>query len=153
MARPFSSDLRERVVTQVDAGHSRREVARRFGVSASFVVKPVARRKRTGSVAAAQRGRPFGFGKLAGVRDALIARVEAAPDTTLAELTDWLGRAHDVRVHLYSVCRVLRAAGFTYKKIAAGGGGWTREGAARAPGLASAPAAVDAPRSAPAGLH
>ena len=59
MARPFSSDLRERVVAQVDAGHSRREVARRFGVSPSFVVKLVAQRQRTGSVAAAKRGRPL----------------------------------------------------------------------------------------------
>ena len=152
MARPFSSDLRERVVAQVGAGHSRREVARRFGVSASFVVKLMTRVERTGSVAAAKRGRPFGFGKLAGVRDALIARLEAAPDTTLAGLAglaglaDWLAREHDVQVHLYSVCRVLRAAGFTYRKSAAGGGGWTRAGSARASRLADALAALDAPR-------
>ena len=80
-------------------------MARRFGVSPSFVVKLVARCRRTGSVAAAKRGRPFGFGKLAEVRDVLIARVEAAPDATLAELTDWLAREHDVRVHLHPVCR------------------------------------------------
>jgi transposase len=103
------------VVAHAVAGQSRREVARRFGISASFVVVLMARVERTGSVAAAKRGRPFGFGKLAGMRDALIARVEAASDTTLAELTDWLARVHDVRVHLYSVCRVLRAAGFTCK--------------------------------------
>ena len=148
MARPFSSDLRERVVAQVGAGHSRREVARRFGVSASFVVKLMMRVERTGSVAAAKRGRPFGFGKLVGVRDALIARLETAPDTTLAELADWLAREHGVHVHLRSVCRVLRAAGFTYKKIASGGGGWTRAGPARAARLADPPTAADAPRSA-----
>ena len=66
----------------------------------------MARRQLIGSIATAKHGRPFGFGKLAGVRDALIARVEAAPDTTLSELTDWLSRAHDVHVHLYWVCRV-----------------------------------------------
>jgi len=41
-------------------------------------------------VKAAKRGRPFGHGKLAAVRDALISRVESAPDATLAELTEWL---------------------------------------------------------------
>lgn len=127
MSKAYSSDLRERVAAQVGAGHSRREVARRFGVSPSFVVKLMGRVVATGSVTAAKRGRPFGHGKMAAVRDALIARVVRAPDTTLAELTEWLAVVHDVHVHLWSVSRALRAAGFTYKKIAAGGGSWTRQ--------------------------
>ena len=127
MSKTYSSDLRDHVVVQVRAGHSRREVARRFGVSPSFVIKLMARVRQSGSSAPAKRGRPFGFGKLAAVKEALIARVEAEPDQTLAELTSWLAATHDVHVHLFSVCRVLRAAEFTYKKIAAGGGSWTRE--------------------------
>lgn len=130
MSKAYSSDLRERVVSQVRAGHSRREVARRFGVSASFVVKLMARVQASGSVQPGKRGRPFGFGKLAAVKAALIARVEAESDQTLVELADWLAAGHGVHVHPFSVCRVLRAAGFTYKKIAAGSGGWAREGQA-----------------------
>ena len=126
MSKTYSSDLRERVVAQVNAGHSRREVARRFGVSPSFVIKLMLLVAKTGSSAAAIRGRPFGQGKLAGVTEALIARVEALPDTTLSELAAWLGVQFNVHVHLFSVSRVLRKAGFTYKKIPAGCGGWTR---------------------------
>jgi|GEM_PF-7098700 len=39
MSKTYSSDLRERVFGQVNLGLSRREGARRFGVSPSFVVK------------------------------------------------------------------------------------------------------------------
>ncbi len=130
MSKAYSFDLREHVAAQVDSGHSRREVARRFGVSPSFVIKLIQRVSATRSVAAAKRGRPFGHGKMAPDREALIAHVQAAPDTTLAELSDWLAREHDVHVHLWSVSRTLRAAGFTYKKIAAGGGSWTHQGQA-----------------------
>jgi len=126
MSKTYSSDLRERAVLQVNAGHSRREVARRFGVSPSFVVKLMQLVAETGSTTAAKRGRPFGHGKLAGVTDALVARVEALPDATLAELTAWLAVTFNVRVHLFSVSRTLRKAGFTYKKIPAGGGSRAR---------------------------
>ncbi len=126
MSKTYSSDLRERVVVQVNAGYSRREVGRRFGVSPSFVVKLMRRVADTGSATPAKRGRPFGHGKLAHVTNALVARVEALPDATLAELAAWLADKHNVHVHLFSISRALQAAGFTYKKIAAGGGGWTR---------------------------
>jgi transposase len=38
MPKPYSIDLRERVVGYVEAGHSRRAAAAHFGVSVSFVV-------------------------------------------------------------------------------------------------------------------
>lgn len=142
MGKAYSTDLRECVVVQVRAGHSRREVARRFGVSPSFVIKLMARLEKSGSSAPTKRGRPFGFGKLAPVMAALIARVEAEPDQTLAELTLWISVTHGVHVHLFSVCRALRAAGFTYKKIPAGGGGWTRQGSAGQAHLARPPTAA-----------
>lgn len=39
MARPYSLDLRERVVAWVDKGHTMRAVEAAFGVSASTVSK------------------------------------------------------------------------------------------------------------------
>src|SRR5690242_21031810 len=39
MARPYSSDLRERVVEAVDEGATRLEAAERFGVSVSSAVR------------------------------------------------------------------------------------------------------------------
>ena len=38
MPKPYSQDLRKRVVDFVEAGHSRRAAARHFDVSLSFVV-------------------------------------------------------------------------------------------------------------------
>jgi transposase len=38
MPKPYSLDLRERVVSYVEAGHSRRAAAAHFRVSPSFVI-------------------------------------------------------------------------------------------------------------------
>jgi transposase len=129
MGNSYSLDLRTRVISQVHAGFSRRAVARRFSVSPSFVIKVFQRFERSGSAASAKQGRPSGQGKLATFKTALVARVAAHPDLTLAELRDWLARKHRVGVHLFSISRVLKSAGFTYKKIASGGGGWSCAGA------------------------
>ena len=51
MARPYSMDLRERVVRAVEAGASCRAAAAKFEVSISFVVKLMQRWRRQGSVA------------------------------------------------------------------------------------------------------
>jgi putative transposase len=57
MARPYSNDLRERVVASVERGGlSRNEAARRFGVGISTVIHWVRRFRATGSVAPAQMG-------------------------------------------------------------------------------------------------
>ena len=54
MAKPYSVDLRERVVTAIEKGGlSRREAASRFGVGISTVTW-VRRFRRTGSVAPGQ---------------------------------------------------------------------------------------------------
>ena len=82
MARPYSLDLRERVVAQVALGEHCRAVASRFGVSVASVVRWSQRQRRTGSAAAARMGghRPLA---LAGERAWLLARIEEKPDLTL----------------------------------------------------------------------
>jgi transposase len=63
MTRPYSNDLRERVVSAVEAGETCRAVSARFGVSVSTVVKWSQRYRRTGSVVPGQMGghRAHGF--------------------------------------------------------------------------------------------
>mgnify|MGYP006171473489 CR=1 FL=1 len=56
MTRPYSNDLRERVVAAVESGGSCRAVAARFGVAVSSVVKWHQRYRRTGSVAPGKMG-------------------------------------------------------------------------------------------------
>ena len=46
MTRPYSEDLRERVVRVVESGTSRNAAAKQFDVSISFVVKLMQRWKR-----------------------------------------------------------------------------------------------------------
>lgn len=122
MGRAYSQDLRDRVQAHVVAGHSRRDAARRFGVSPSFAVRLAAHAGRTGATAPVAQGRPPGGGKLAPVMDFLIARVEAQPDITMPELAAALAEAHGVRTHPASLSRALCAVGFSYKKIAEGRG-------------------------------
>lgn len=57
MARPYSMNLRERVVAAVERdGLSRHEAAARFGVAPSSAIKWVQRYRATGSVAPSQIG-------------------------------------------------------------------------------------------------
>src|SRR5512134_3310593 len=56
MAKPYSMDLRERVVVRVEAGETVRAVAAAFDVSVSAVVKWSQRYRATGSAAPAQFG-------------------------------------------------------------------------------------------------
>ena len=56
MTRPYPNDLRERVVSAMQAGESRHRAAERFGVAPSGIVKWRLRAARTGSVRPAKMG-------------------------------------------------------------------------------------------------
>ena len=120
MGRAHSSDLRCRVYGVIAEGGSRRGAARRFGVSASTGVRLAQRMAQTGSLAPARQGRPVGSGKLSAYRDIVIAWVEAEGDATLSELAQRLAAEHGIVAHPSSLCRLLKEAGFTVKKDAAG---------------------------------
>jgi transposase len=83
-------DLRERVVKAIEAGISRRQSAKVFGVSPSTAVKWMSQHRRVGSVAP----RPMGGdhrSRLNGERAWILERIEAVPDLTLEELRAELG--------------------------------------------------------------
>jgi transposase len=114
MVKPYSEDLRVRVVGRVEAGHPVREVAETFGVSVSSVVKWSQRKRQTGSVAA----KPMGGRQarsLVAQRDWMVARLAAKPDVTLRELVAELN-ARAVRTSYGSVWRLLNDEGFSFKK-------------------------------------
>lgn len=56
MPRPYSNDLRARVIEEIEAGASRREAAERYELSPSVVVIWAQRWEETGSVAAKPSG-------------------------------------------------------------------------------------------------
>lgn len=126
MGKAYSQDLRSRVHQHIADGHSRREAGRRFGVSASTAIRLEARYRETGDLAPRKQGRPPGQGKLAPFIGFLTEIVDSVPDITLLELAEALASEHAITVCQSSISRVLRAAGYTYKKIADGVGVWTR---------------------------
>jgi transposase len=113
MGRPYSEDLRSRIVAAVEAGATRAAAAEQFAVSVSCAIKLVQRFRRTGSVAPGPRGRkPFA---LAEHEELVRELVAARPDMTLDELTDEFGD-RGIRVGRSSVNRFLKALGLTLKK-------------------------------------
>jgi transposase len=118
MAKPYSIDLRERVVAAVRSDATCREVAARFGVAVSTVVKWSQRERETGAVTPGKMG---GHRKpvLVPHRDWLIARVQAVPELTLHALRDDL-RERGIDVSHDTVWRFLRGEGLSFKKKRAG---------------------------------
>lgn len=114
MVKPYSLDLRERVVRRVEAGHSVREVADVFGVSVASVVKWSQRKRRTGSAAAKPMGSRLAR-SLAGQRDWMLTRIAEKPDLTLRELVSEL-QERSVAASYGSVWRLLNDEGISFKK-------------------------------------
>ena len=114
MTRPYSVDLRERVVRSVVAGASRRATAARFEVSVSFVIKLMQRWRRQGTV----EPEPYGGWKramLAPHAARVRALVATEPDLTIAELRARLA-AEEIEASPASISRFLVACGLTRKK-------------------------------------
>jgi len=128
MTRPYSMDLRERVVAAVEGGLSRRAVAKLFQVGAATVVRWMQRHRAAGTCAPHAMGGRRHFVLLA-QRDWLLARVAAAPDLTVRALrAELIG--HGTEVSYGAVWDFLAAEGLTYKKnTARRRAGATRRGA------------------------
>jgi transposase len=110
----------------VAEGHSRHDAGRRFGVSASTVIRLEVLYHETGDLAPRKQGRPPGQGKLAPYLGFLTEIVDSVPDITLLELVEALASEHGITVHQSSISRALQAAEYTYKKIADGVRVWAR---------------------------
>lgn len=114
MARPYSLDLRERVVRAVRSGRSCRAVADVFGVSVASVVKWSQRHRATGTAAAKPMGsrRPY---LLEGERAWLLSRVQEEPEITTRALAHELA-ARGIVVSHVAVWNILRRERQTFKK-------------------------------------
>jgi transposase len=111
--RPYSLDLRTRVLAAVEAHEgSWRVIARRFRVSLTFVAGLIQRQRHTGDVAP----KPHGGGHPPALDEAARQRlrqlVQEQPDATLAELRQQLG----LSCSLMAVWRALRQLKITRKK-------------------------------------
>jgi len=114
MSKPYSEDLRERVVAVVEGGLSRRQAAGVFDVGVSTVIRWVQRFRATGSVAAKPMGGDH-RSLLSGSRTWILERIEAEPDLTIEELRDEL-KERGVIVGYGTVWRFFAREAITFKK-------------------------------------
>ena len=124
MAKPYSMDLRERVMAAITSGQTREAVVCRFEISLSSVGRYIKRFREKGSLA------PDKFGghkrhALADEEERLRDWIKERPDMTLAEIQD---RLHEsgIKVGRTAIWNFLRHVRLTYKKNAARGGAGAR---------------------------
>jgi transposase len=114
MGKPYSSDLRDRVVKGVAGGGTIRAVGQRYGVSASTVSKWSRRFRATGSLAPGRIGghRPV---LLAAHRDVVRAHFAEEPALTLRHLQQALA-ARGIVVSYGAIWAFVHAEGLSFKK-------------------------------------
>ncbi len=115
MARPFSMDLRERLISAVAGGMSRRSAAKLFSVAPSTAIKWVDQKGRTGSVRPRARGGDHRSHRLEAHADEIVSLAKDT-DLTLAELVDHVRRTHGLEVAPSTVWRLLDRHAMTFKK-------------------------------------
>jgi transposase len=111
--RPYSTDLRERIAAAVDHQEgSQREIARRFRVSLSFIVRLFQRRRDADTI----EPKPHGGGPPPALgpddRERLAKLIREQPDATLEQLKQRGG----FTCSLKTLWRTLRQQGLTRKK-------------------------------------
>jgi transposase len=115
MPKPYSLDLRERVVGLVEEGHSRRAAAAHFKVSVSFVVNLVKAVRTRGSLEPKPRGGRR-HAKLEPHRAFLLAQVAERADITMPELAGALAASTGEKADPASLSRWLIRVGYRFKK-------------------------------------
>ena len=119
MPKPYSLDLRERVVRFVDEGHSRHAATAPFRVSVSFVVNLVKAFRVRGSLAPKPSGGRR-HAKLEPHRAFLLEKVAEKADITMPELAAELAAATCEKADPASLSRWLIRIGYRFKKNSAG---------------------------------
>ena len=121
MPKPYSQDLRERVVSYVEAGHSRRAAAAHFRVSPSFVINLMTAFRARGAVTPKaalggwrlQQARP-------GTASSSCAAWRREDDISMPELAGELHAASGVKADPASLSRWLIRNGLSFKKKPSG---------------------------------
>lgn len=115
MGKPYSRDLRERVVAAIKAGMSTGAAAKRYSVSKAAAGEWARRERRTGSVAPARQGKPRGL-KLDAHADFILGLIAERPDMTLDEMVERLAADCSLKVVRTAVWTFLDRRGQTHKK-------------------------------------
>jgi transposase len=115
MGKPYSMDLRERVVAAIEGGMSTRQAAARFSIGIATAGTWARLKRATGDVRPAKQGKPKG--SVLDVHAAFIfGTLAEAPDTTLDEMVERLREECAVTVVRTAVWKFLDRRGQTHKK-------------------------------------
>ena len=106
MAKSLSMDLRERLISAVQSGMSRRSAARLFSVAPLTAIKWVDQKRRTGSVRPRARGGDYRSHHLGPHADEIVSLAKDS-DLLLAELVDYVRQTHGLKVAPSTMWRLL----------------------------------------------
>ena len=117
--KPYSLDLRQKIIDVYETVPiSQRQLAKRFGVTLSFIEKRLKQRRETGSIAPKVRTQQTPT-KLNEANLAVLRQlVEAHNDATLEELRNLLKQATGIQVGRSTIDRMLKKLNLTLKKNA-----------------------------------
>jgi len=107
--KPYSMDLRERVMAAYDSGRRTMEIARTYDISPACARRLKQHRRERGDIIP-RTGGGIQIPKVDPVQ--LAEQVRQKPDATLAELREALR----VDCTLWTICKALRRLKLTYKK-------------------------------------
>jgi transposase len=115
--KPYSIDLRQRIVAATERGMSRTKIAATFGVSLSTIKRLVARRRRNTTDDLAAKVPPGRRRTIPPEQQAALwAQLEANRDGTIQTHARLWNEAHGTTVSQSTVARAIRRLGWTYKK-------------------------------------
>ena len=113
--KPYSQDLRERVIAALGSGKTQAEVAAQFDIHKSTLEKWWYRWRDTGSCKALP-GKPGPKRKLKAAETIIQAEVQKHPDVSLAELCERVAEAKGIQASESMMCRELRILNLPLKK-------------------------------------
>ena len=115
MGKPYSLDLRARVMAAIEGGMSTRQAAARFSIGIATAGAWARLKRATGDVRPARQGKPKGS-VLDPHKDFILGVLKEAPDTTLDEMVERLAEERAVIVVRTAVWKFLDRHEQTYKK-------------------------------------
>jgi len=115
MGRPYSMDLRERVIAAVEDGMSTRQAAARFSIGIATAGAWARLKRAKGEVRPAKQGKPKGS-ILDAHADFIFGLIERSPDITLVEIAQHLACERKVEVVSTAVWKFLDRHDMTHKK-------------------------------------
>jgi transposase len=115
MGKPYSMDLRERVIAVIEGGMSTRQAAARFSIGIATAGAWARLKRAKGEVTPAKQGKPKGS-VLDTHADFICGLIAEAPDITLEEIAERLAGERATKVVSTAVWKFLARRDMTHKK-------------------------------------